>query len=72
MKVLNLKEAALLVKLHPDTLRKLAKSGAVHCKRVGRGAKQPRYRFLESKLIEWMSQDLPMIDVIDLKIRKAS
>lgn len=70
MKILNLKQAAELLLMHPETLRRMAKKGDVPCVRKGEGAKQPRYRFIQEKLVEWMSQDLPFVDLTDGKVRR--
>lgn len=72
MKFINVNEAAEILGVHPQTVRKLAKAGEIPCKRPGFGQKQPHYKFIAEKLYEWMNRDLPTIDIIDQRVRKAS
>lgn len=72
MKFININEASEILGMHPQTIRKLAKAGAIPCKRPGFGKKQPQYKFIAEKLYEWMSDGLLTVDPIDFKVRKAS
>ena len=47
--VLDLKEAAALLRVHPNTLYAQASVGRVPCRKVGR-----QYRFIRSALERWL------------------
>lgn len=47
--VLDLKEAAALLRIHPNTLYAHASVGRVPCRKVGR-----QYRFIRSALERWL------------------
>lgn len=49
MKILSTDEAALVLKLHPVTLTRLARDGRVPASKVGR-----EWRFVEEHLSEWL------------------
>lgn len=62
---LNLAQAALLLHVHPKTLMKLARSGAVPSCKVGRA-----WVFVERLLIDWLeAQSLSRVSVVDLQER---
>ena len=48
--VLTAREAAEMLKLHPNTVKLRANRGEIPHKRVGRS-----YRFLRSQLLEWLA-----------------
>jgi len=62
MKILTLKEAASLLRMHPEMLRRMAKAGKIHHRRVGMGQKSPRYKFLLSTIEKIMNSELPFQD----------
>lgn len=51
MEILTLKEAAEYLKLHPDTVKRLAQKGEIKGRRVGRG-KNAVWRFDKNELWE--------------------
>jgi excisionase family DNA binding protein len=60
---LDLNEAARLLKVHPKTLQKLARAGAVPAVKVGRA-----WVFLDSLLFDWLrAQSLARVSVVDLQ-----
>jgi excisionase family DNA binding protein len=60
---LDLAGAALLLKVHPKTLQKLARAGMVPAHKVGRA-----WVFLESLLLEWLrARSLARVSVVDLQ-----
>jgi excisionase family DNA binding protein len=50
--VMLLPEAAAFLRCHPETLKKICKTGGVPHRRVGSG-----WRFSRSALTHWMKQD---------------
>jgi excisionase family DNA binding protein len=50
--VMLLPEAAAFLRCHPETLKKMCKTGGVPHRRVGSG-----WRFSRSALTHWMKQD---------------
>jgi len=53
-KLLTTREAAEILRLHPVTLRRKAAAGMVPCVRIS-----GRFRFYESKLLEWLGAGCP-------------
>lgn len=59
---LDLGQAAHLLKVHPKTLQKLARSGRIPACKVGRS-----WVFVERLLIDWLeAQSLSRVSVVDL------
>lgn len=54
MKVHTIKEAAELLRIHPDTARELAKQGKLHGSKIGR-----RWRFTEEDIRQFLEQHRP-------------
>ena len=56
--ILNVRQAADLLQMHPESLRRLLRDqpelGIPH-KRIGTG-KRPRYRFLSQQLEDWIGR----------------
>ncbi|WP_443971472.1 helix-turn-helix domain-containing protein [Sphingobium sp. CR28] len=48
-RVLTIREAAHLLKVHPNTLRNLLAEGSIPAARIGR-----QWRFLEGELVAWI------------------
>ena len=49
--VLNVRQAATLLGVHPNSLRNYAKAGTVPAAKIGRG-----WRFLEADLVAWLRE----------------
>ncbi|PPC85925.1 MAG: hypothetical protein CTY37_07120 [Methylotenera sp.] len=50
--VLNLEQAAILIGVHPVTLRKMAASGEIPARKVGR-----EWRFNRAAIMQWLTGD---------------
>lgn len=63
MQIMNVKQCAEYLGYSQNHLRKLAKEGAIPCRRPACSAsKQAPYKFIKEKIDAWMMQDLPRVD----------